>query len=236
MPLAAYYDSVPMRALALAQNDAARERLPQEKQLLIRDTIAEIVDDLDDHADDAPEPADGGPAPATTPVLTTSDLRPDWLVEHPVLCLASRSPLDEAAATMLGQLLAKHGIAAKVQPFADVASAKSLKVDAADAPLVCLSYFGAVRNPAHVRFLIRRLKRLMPNAKFMAGFWTLGDDPGKGEEWRTAVGAQFVATSLREALAICVREAAQPDPGAIKSDNPSSTAAEPVADALGAVR
>jgi hypothetical protein len=40
------------------------------------------------------------------------------------------------------------------QPFAHVASAKALKVDAPDAPLVCLSYFGAVGNPAHVRFLI----------------------------------------------------------------------------------
>ena len=81
---------------------------------------------------------------------------------------------------MLAQLLEKHGLPAKIQPFADVASAKALRIDARDAPLVCLSYFGAVRNPAHVRFLIRRLKRLMPNAKFLAGYWMLGEDPEKG--------------------------------------------------------
>ena len=45
---------------------------------------------------------------------------------------------------MLAQLLEKHGLPAKIQPFADVASAKSLRVDARDAPLVCLSNFGAV--------------------------------------------------------------------------------------------
>ena len=73
--------------------------------------------------------------------------------------------------------------------------------------LVCLSYFGAVGNPAHVRFLIRRLKRLMPNAKFLAGYWMLGEDPDKGEDWKAAVGAHFVATSLTDAVAVCVREA-----------------------------
>jgi len=124
-----------------------------------------------------------------------------------VLCIGSRSPLDEAAATMLAQLLEKHGLPAKIQPFADVASAKSLKIDARDAPLVCLSYFGAVRNPAHVRFLIRRLKRTMPKAKFLAGYWMLGENPEKGEDWKDAVGAHFVATSLTDAVALCVREA-----------------------------
>jgi hypothetical protein len=104
----------------------------------------------------------------------------------------------------------KHGLAARVQPFTDVAL-KTIAVDAPDAPLVCLSYFGAVGNPAHVRFLIRRLKRLMPNAKFLAGYWLLGEDPEKGEDWKEAVGAHFVATSLTDAIALCVREASGAD-------------------------
>jgi hypothetical protein len=35
----------------------------------------------------------------------------------------------------------------------------------------------------------------------------LGENPDKGEEWWTVVGAHFVATSLADAVAICVREA-----------------------------
>ena len=168
--------------------------------------MAEIVDDLADHEDAVPEPKEGEPATPPIPVLSSEDLRPTWRVDVKVLCIASRSPLDEAAATMLAQLLAKHGLAARVQPFTDVAL-KTITVDAPDAPLVCLSYFGAVGNPAHVRFLIRRLKRLMPNAKFLAGYWLLGEDPEKGEDWKEAVGAHFVATSLTDAIALCVREA-----------------------------
>jgi hypothetical protein len=204
--LSAYYDSVPMKALALAQADAAHGKLPPDKQLAVRDTMAEIVDDLADHVDAPPEPKEGEPVTPTIPLLSREDLRPAWRVDVPVLCIASRSPLDEAAATMLAQLLANHGLAARVQSFADVAL-KAIKIDTPDAPLVCLSYFGAVGNPAHVRFLIRRLKRLMPNAKFLAGYWLLGEDPEKGEDWKDAVGAHLVATSLQDAVAVCVREA-----------------------------
>jgi predicted PurR-regulated permease PerM len=206
LSLSAYYDSVPMKALALAQADAVHGKLPPDRQLAVRDTMAEIVDDLADHEDAVPEPKEGEPATPPSPVLSLEDLRPTWRVDVPVLCIASRSPLDEAAATMLAQLLMKHGLAARVQPFTDVAL-KTIAVDAPDAPLVCLSYFGAVGNPAHVRFLIRRLKRLMPNAKFLAGYWLLGEDPEKGEDWKEAVGAHFVATSLTDAIALCVREA-----------------------------
>jgi hypothetical protein len=210
LSLSAYYDSVPMKALALAQADAVHGKLPPDRQLAVRDTMAEIVDDLADHENAVPEPREGEPATPPIPVLSLEDVRPTWRVDVPVLCIASRSPLDEAAATMLAQLLAKHGLAARVQPFADVAL-KTIKVDAPDAPLVCLSYFGAVGNPAHVRFLIRRLKRLMPNARFLAGYWLLGEDPEKGEDWKEAVGAHFVATSLSDAVALCVREASGAD-------------------------
>ena len=128
--LSAYYDSVPMKALALAQADAAHGKLPADKQLAIRDTMGEIVDDLADHADEPLEPKEGQPASPRIPILASEQRRPEWQVDYPVLCIASRSPLDEAAATMLAQLLEKHGLPAKIQPFADVASAKSLRIDA----------------------------------------------------------------------------------------------------------
>jgi hypothetical protein len=107
---------------------------------------------------------------------------------------------------MLAQLLEKHGLSARVQPFTDVATARSFKIDAPDIPLVCLSYFGSAGNPAHVRYLIRRLRRVMPNARFLAGFWMLLGQDEKAEEWRAAVGAHLVATSLSQAVAICTSE------------------------------
>jgi hypothetical protein len=205
--LSHYYDAVPMRALALAQADAAQGKLSPEKQLRVRDTMEEVLEELSDYADEPP--AGDNRSGSHAPALVAEHLSGPWRVEHPVLCAASRSPLDEAASLMLAQLLGKHGLAAGVQPFGDVVSARTLKIDAVDAPLVCLSYFGRASNPAHVRYLIRRLRRVMPKARFLAGFWMLAGQPDKAEEWRAAVGAHLVATSLSQALSHCVAEAQQ---------------------------
>ncbi len=203
--LSAYYDAVAMPALALAQTDAAHGKLSQDKQLAICHTVEEVVDDLRDHEDRDPQAGDEVAGKAGVPA---SESPPgDRRIDHPVLCVASRSPLDQAASTMLAQLLEKHGLPARIQPFTDVASARAFKIDDPDAPLVCLSYFGSAGNPAHVRYLIRRLRRVMPNARFLAGFWMLLGDDDKAEDWRTAVGADLVATSLSQALEICLQEA-----------------------------
>ena len=67
--LSAYYDAVPMRALALAQTGAAQGKLPHDKQLAVRDTIEEVVDDLSDYTDQTPE---DHPKPHTdVPILAT---------------------------------------------------------------------------------------------------------------------------------------------------------------------
>jgi hypothetical protein len=202
-PLSAYYDTVAMPALMLAQSDAALGRLSREKQEEIRDTIEEVVEELADYSDEVPDGHEADAATATNPrlpVLSRAQLPDDWQMPYPVLCVPGRSPLDEAACTMLAHVLGKHGISAWVQPFADVASTRSLKIAAADAPLVCLSYFGAVAKPAHVRYLIRRLKRAMPRARFMVGFWMLQDDPDKVEDWRRIVGADIATSSLAQTV------------------------------------
>jgi hypothetical protein len=205
MSLTEFYDAVAMPALALAQTDAARGKLTQEKQVGISDTIDEVTEHLSDFEDrDVQQESHTATIPTAA---EPGDLSGPFRTEVPVLCVASRSPLDQAAATMLTQLLDKNGLRARVQPFTDVQSARSFKVDAPDAPLVCVSYLGLVGNPAHVRHVIRRLRRVMPNARFLAGFWMLSGEEAKAEEWRIAVRAELVATSLSGAVESCLREA-----------------------------
>jgi len=231
LALSDYYDAVPMKALILAQHDAAQGKLSQEKQLQIRDTVEDVVDAMKEYSDNPPiektvladdaasdvsapsKSAQPVPAPDALvaeplPTVTMETLSPSWQVTYPILCIASRSALDQAAAVMLAQILEKHGVAARVQPFIDVSSAKSFKVDALDARIVCLSYFGAASSPVHVRYLIRRLRRVMPTAQFLACFWMLNPDSSKLEEWRLAVGADLVASSLVSAARICLTAAA----------------------------
>ena len=198
--LSAYYDTIPMRALVLAQTDAAEGKLTSEKQSNIRDTMDEIVEDLMDYPDADPT------AEKATDQSDASDTTSPPPVAGQVLCVASRSSLDEAACAMLSQILEKRGLPATVQPAETVRAAKPIRMDVPDAQLVCLSYFGAMSKPAHVRYQIRRLKRMLPRARFLACFWMLGEEASKLEEWKAAVGADFVATSLDQAAQICVRE------------------------------
>jgi predicted PurR-regulated permease PerM len=200
--LSAYYDAIPMKALILAQADAADGKLTNEKQQAIRDTADEIIEVLSDYRDINPMiNEDTSKGEIISEVISTESE-----LTGSVLCVPSRSSLDEAAAAMLAQILEKRGIKAIVQPIETSRTVKNSSHNVPDAQLVCLSYFGSIANPAHVRYQIRRFKRVLPQARFLACFWMLGEEATKAEDWKMAVGADFVATSLDQAAQICARE------------------------------
>jgi hypothetical protein len=107
---------------------------------------------------------------------------------------------------MLAQVLSKRGASAVSLPFERAGFETLLTAEMRAAKIVCLSYFGVASKPAHVRYVIRRLRRLMPKAKFLACFWMLRDDRTKLEEWKTSVNAEFAASSIEEAANICSAE------------------------------
>lgn len=112
-----------------------------------------------------------------------------------------------------------------MHPFEDAAKGKARELSKLDSPLVFLSYFGTASRPAPVRYLVRRLRRAMPHAKLMVGFWMLDGDRKKIEEWTKAVGADYGVASLREAAAAIVGEALGEDG---TSSDAQSVAAERV--------
>ena len=226
--LTKYYDAVAMKALALAHLDAARGRLHRDAQNELLATVHEVTADLADYSlqsvsatpeDDAQEGAPAirkSNADGTNPNFST--------LNFPVYCLATRTALDEAAAHMLSQLLTKHGASSEVIGRAATLQLTGDRLPAAGA-IICLSYFGT-DNPFHVRFLIRKLKRLAPDAKIVAGFWMLGDDPVKLREWQTGAGADFATASLAQAFDICLAAAASSDLcPALTGDNSANAAA-----------
>jgi hypothetical protein len=112
--LSAYYDAIPMKALILAQGDAAEGKLTSEKQQAIRTTVDEIIEVLSDYQDTNPLAIE-----AASKVETVSEAistQPESMGS--VLCVPSRSSLDEAASAMLAQILEKRAIKAVVRPIA----------------------------------------------------------------------------------------------------------------------
>ena len=55
-------------------------------------------------------PGSGTDQPAPDPSTGPANSHGAALLEYPILCVSSRSPLDQAASAMLAQLLEKHGL------------------------------------------------------------------------------------------------------------------------------
>ena len=100
---------------------------------------------------------------------------------------------------MLVQLLTRQGIGARVVTSEAVSVANLPQLDVAGVQVVCLSYLepGSFANP---RFLVQRLRRRLPRAKIMDGFWTLSAEEAEARKALTATRADLLATSLQQAV------------------------------------
>ena len=125
----------------------------------------------------------------------------------PVLCIAGRSFLDEAAAALFAQILEKHGMGATVGPAGALTVGRISRLSAEGVRLVCLSYFDADLSTAGARFAVRRLRRRLGEVKILACFWQSG--PAQVSALCAATKADFCATRFKEALAICLHEAVE---------------------------
>ncbi|QRE73643.1 AI-2E family transporter [Methylobacterium aquaticum] len=218
--LSSYYDEVALKGLQLAATDARRGVLTESQLERIRVGIAQLIEDLADRDDAAPEaksslagrllsgrqdedvPCEAAPA---VPDAPAPDQLPEaWRRDGAVLCVAGRGPLDEAASMMLAQLLHKHGFGTRVVPFEAVSRAEIGSLDASAARMVCISYLEISGTPAHLRYLVQRVRRRAPEAQVLVGLWPADDavlsDPGA----RTSLGADHYAVSLREGVEACL--------------------------------
>jgi predicted PurR-regulated permease PerM len=181
--LSAYYDEVAARALMLAQADVNRGVLDPLRQGRIRDAIKGLIVNL---ADRKEEEADGFPG-----------LPADWH-DQPVMCVAGRGALDEAAALLLVDMLAKYGIGARVVSSEETSAANIREVDCEGVRLTCVSYLepGTFKN---ARYQVRRLRKRMPDVPVMALFWGLADS-SRYLDGIEATECDIVTTGLKETV------------------------------------
>ena len=188
--LSSYYDDVALKGLLLAQADLDRDALDQARLIKIRDTVFEFANDLSDQPDLEPtdeqstsdaeavaavEVVANEPVYGDLPVLKKTDLVTEWQGEHPVLCIAGRTPLDEAAAIMVAQLCTVHGLAARVEGPDALATSNIFRLETTGVAMVCLSYLDT-SNAAHICYSVRRIKRKLPRAIIMVGCWAAPDN------------------------------------------------------------
>ncbi len=219
--LASYYDEVALKGLQLAQIDAERGALDQERVTKIRDAVTEFAGDLADQDDRPPtkvhlttdteassavESVAEDAVHEHLPVLRTEELRPDWLGKHPVLCVAGRSLIDEAAAIMLAQLSTAHGLAARSEGPEALSTTNVFRLDTTGVAVICLVYLDS-SGPAHMRYSVRRLRRKLPKAVIILGCWVREIDQAALDMLRDNSKADLVAASLGEAVKLCIEAA-----------------------------
>jgi len=185
--LSEYYDQVAVPGLQRATIDASRGALPAPQVERVLGSAYALIEDLVDEAKPDESAAEA------------------WQVERDVvLCIAGRGPLDEAAARMLCQLLGERGIAAHAVAHRAVSRIELPTLEARNAPMVCLCYLDLEGGVSHVRYLLRRLRRVLPDLPIMVGLWPAGASALQDERMRTAVGADQYVASLQEAVEACV--------------------------------
>jgi predicted PurR-regulated permease PerM len=237
--LASYYDEVALKGLQLAQVDAERGALDQERLTKIRDAVSEFASDLADQ-DDRPPPkvnlttdAEASSAVESVaedaehenlPILSKESLPPEWQGEHPVLCVAGRSLIDEAAAIMLAQLSTAHGLSARVEGAVALSTSNVFRLETTGVAVVCLVYLDA-SGPAHMRYSVRRLRRKLPKATIILGCWLKDIDPAALEVLREGAKADLVAASLADAIKLCIEAAGVEDQRHAASEQKKSTTA-----------
>lgn len=227
--LCSYYDEVAIKGLHLASADVRRGVVTAPQLERIREAVGELVLSLNEHEDVEPEakaetqsvgarmmrlsPSEQKlPRDAPLPLPAAGSLPEGWRAEGSVLCIAGRGPLDEISATLLAQILRKHGFGTRVVPHQAVTRREVGNLDATGARMLCVCSVELQGAPTNLRFLLQRLQRRAPTAPILVGVWQDEDPALRDEELRKTLGARFLVGSLRDAVVACAKVAGEDAP------------------------
>ncbi len=235
-----YYDEVALKGLQLAANDFQRRVLDHEQLDRVKNTIKVVVRGLPGHGDKQPptsksdDGAVGRPGderdlprnPDPQGVTSIRDELPEaWQGASAVLCIAGRGPLGEAALAMLVPLLGKHGTGGRLVGYDEVSRERIETLAVTKAAMACISYLDISGSPAHLRYLMQRLRQRLPHGTpILVGMWPSEDATLKDKSVQAAIGADDFTSSLEQAVTTCSEAAHKagslPQPwGAASSDN-----------------
>ncbi len=244
VPLARYYDEVALPGMQLAAKDAELGILTVEQQENIKATIYELVEGLSEQLDKKRSPARGSATDATEPaenqgsrILAGAPMGAAWQPQAEILSIAGRGPLDEPAARMLVHLFGQQGVSSRLVKYRDVSRNGIESLDTSNVVMVCIAYLNISGSPAHLRYLVQRLRKRLPaGTPLLVGLWAPEDATIGAEEARAAIGADFFTNSFEEvvkcceAIAVSSRANLKPDPvlGAAVNLAPSGTRDQPL--------
>lgn len=219
MSITQYYDDVALPALIMAQDDAVQGRLDLDRQTRIKAAALEVVEDLGQESGDegrwkllvAGKKNDGEAHKAAANVLGPEQVPEALRGPGSVMVIGTRGPLDDAAAAMLAQVLAAHGIGASNETFGSLSKASLNALDVSGTRVIVLSSLEG-SSPAFLRFVIRRLGRHAPHVEIVLGAWWRSAGTRETDGQVDEAIRQTKVTSFLEAVQHCFAEHAEPAP------------------------
>jgi hypothetical protein len=169
-------------------------------------SILAVIGDLEEHVDaDQTGTANQEPIQGTATGL--------------VACVAGRGPFDDVVSEMLAQLLAQRGVARRAIPHTAVSREMIAQLDLSTVKVITVSYLDLEGAPAHLRYLIRRLRHRAPHATLIVGVWTRSEAATEPQAQK-ALGADRYVASLREAMDASLAALSAPS---ASQDSPASS-------------
>jgi predicted PurR-regulated permease PerM len=197
-----YYDSVVLPGLKLAAADEAGGTISRQRAAEMTRSILAVIRDLEEHVD----AKHTGTSNQERPIERSST--------GLVVCVAGRGPFDDVVSAMLAQLLAQRGVGSRRIPHTSVSRELIAQLDLSTVKVIAVCYLELVGAPAHLRYLLRRLRHRAPHAAIVAGLWPKGEAVlNEPEAQKTLDGDRYVG-SMREAVDATL--AALSDPPASK--------------------
>jgi predicted PurR-regulated permease PerM len=196
-----YYEQILMGALRLAWADLQRGRLDQQETQRIRNTVAELVDDLESYNDSRNAPSEKGVPRGKLKKLDEVDSAEALpsptinRVEGAVLCIPGLGLLDETVAMPLAQLLRRGGILAEAKETETFSISKLFALDLKDVALVCLCYLEHA-TPAQLHYTSRRLRRKIPGVSILVGIFNENGQTPDSDPKQLPEGVEFLQGPL----------------------------------------
>ena len=232
-PLLTYYEEVLVEALKLAQTDADRGFLDDDRVLRIRDAVAEIVDDLSAYKDKADEGAAVEVDAKTDAPLAhiksaeeslgraAEKVPLSWRTGKPVLCIPGIGPLDEAFTLIVAQSIERQEIGVRAEQWDALSVSRVFSLDTDGVELVCLCYLASVTS-AQIRYSVRRLRRKAPDAFILVILAGEATNVDMKTVFQTSEKIEFVQQSLGETVAKVLAIATGSSPQVSVATNPRS--------------
>jgi len=215
-----YFDDVLLEGIRLAGTDARKGLLEEDRAIRIKETVAEVLEDLSSHEEsraEQSEPVDDVSnlsqliKAETGSNLATSGLPADWR-EGRVLCIPGVGQLDEAVALVVTQVLRRRGFGVRAEQAESLSVSRIFTLDTKGVSAICVSYIESA-TAAQIGYAVRRLRRKIPEAFILIALLGNRSVGEEADQLRQASNADAIETTLegvRECLVGHAQRAFEP--------------------------